>query len=150
MLQITRSHPRRALHGWSVRFYDHICQLVWVKTTGALYLLLLYLRKDVRVKENSWDFGLSTECTAWASRFCWLDGQQAAKLEVLNDRKLLQTLENRQRRRKRFITAIHHQKAFGLIRVKRIFQPLKWEFNSIIYKLLVPSNTESLSTASLW
>lgn len=64
-----------------------------VKTTGALYLLLLYLRKDVGGQENCWDFGLSIVYAVRGSRLHWLDGQQAAEFEVLNHREFLQTLE---------------------------------------------------------
>lgn len=60
---------------------------VCVSKLQVLYVCC-YLHKDARGKENCRDFGLSV-----VSRLRWLDGQQAAEFEVLNHRKLLQTLE---------------------------------------------------------
>lgn len=71
----------------------YTCGNVRVKTTGALYLILLYLCKDVGGQENCRDFGLSIVCAVGGSRLHWLDGQQAAEFEVLNHWEFLQTLE---------------------------------------------------------
>ncbi len=80
------------------------CVYVWecmCRTTCGWFLLLVFEREDLRERENCWDFGRSTVYAASASRLRWLDGQQAAKFEVLDHRKLLQTLrtgrENRER-----------------------------------------------------
>lgn len=68
------------------------------------------MREGVRVREKKTkkrgDFGLSTASATApppppASRFGGLDGQQAAKLEVLNHGELLQTLEREEKRREK-------------------------------------------------
>lgn len=70
------------------------CGNVRVKTTGALYRLLLYLRKDVgRTRKTVGILVFSILYAVGGSRLHWLDGQQAAKFEVLNHGEFLQTLE---------------------------------------------------------
>lgn len=72
------------------------CVYMWEFMSNYMWLIsatVVFAREDGRGRENCWDFGISIVCVAWASRLCWLDGQQATEFEVLNHRELLQTLE---------------------------------------------------------
>lgn len=71
------------MDGWHMYVHVEVC----VSKLQVLYVCY-YLHNDARGKENCRDFGRSV-----VSRLRWLDGQQAAEFEVLNHRKLLQTLE---------------------------------------------------------
>lgn len=63
------------------------------------FLLCVYLQEKAQEKERLSGFGPFHCMTSRISGLYWLDGQQAAKFEVLYHWELLQTLNARQQKR---------------------------------------------------
>lgn len=71
-----------------------------------LFLLWMYLQEKEEEKEKVSGFGSFLCMNSSTSGLDWLDGQQAAKLEVLDHWELLQTLDGREQKRGQVTTKV--------------------------------------------
>lgn len=71
-----------------------------------LFLLCIYLQEKAEEKEKLSGFRYFLCMNSSMSGLYWLDGQQAAKLEVLYHWELLQTLDEREQKRGQVITKL--------------------------------------------